>query len=98
MALSKQTRAEGVTYFIGFAAREFSVLSGNSEVIKVRIHSRNERERASEIAAPKSCFVDALVVKNPGVNLHRLSQPCVRPPLAELCQQTDRIECQAVIW
>src|SRR6266516_2158110 len=54
-------------------------------------------QRAGEVATPKSGFANPLVVKNAAIDLDRLTGPPIRPPLAELGQNPDRIEREAVV-
>ena len=94
---SEQARAEGVTKFIGSAAGKFCVLPGKAEIIEICVEPGDERERTGDIAAPKGGFANPLVVKNAEVDFDGLSEPGIRPPLAEPGQHSRGIEREAVI-
>src|SRR2546430_14903401 len=60
---AEQTCAERVPEFSGSAASVSCILARNSEVIKIRIEARDERQWTSDIAAPECVFVYPPVVK-----------------------------------
>ena len=71
--------------------------SFHAEVIEIRLEMGNERQRAGDVAAPESCFINSLVVENAGVNFHGLGHPRICPPLAQARQHACGIKREAIV-